>query len=114
MEVISPEGYQPPNSAPNPNTNPNRFPPRNWLAESILVTIFCCLPFGIVGIINAANVNSRWAVGDYEGAQRASEEAGKWTKIGFYVSIALFVAYILFYVLVFVGLFSFGLLSEFH
>ena len=44
--------------------------PKNWLVESILVTIFCCLPFGIVGIINAANVNSRYDTGDFAGATR--------------------------------------------
>lgn len=57
-------------------------PPKNWLVESILVTIFCCLPFGIVAIINAANVNSRIAAGDYAGAQEASLNAGKWVKYG--------------------------------
>lgn len=57
-------------------------PPKNWLVESILVTIFCCLPFGIVAIINAANVNSRLAAGDYAGAQEASLNAGKWVKYG--------------------------------
>ena len=57
-------------------------PPKNWLVESILITIFCCLPFGIVAIINAANVNSRLALGDYAGAQEASVNAGKWVKYG--------------------------------
>ena len=32
--------------------------PKTWLIESILATLFCCLPFGIVGIVNAARVNS--------------------------------------------------------
>ena len=68
-------------------------PPKNWLVESILVTIFCCLPFGIVGIINAANVNTKWTAGDFEGAERAASEAKKWTKIGFFVGIAVMVAY---------------------
>lgn len=71
-------------------------PPKNWLVESILVTIFCCLPFGIVGIVNAANVNSRLAVGDYAGAVQASQQAGKWTKIGFFVSLAGLLLYIVF------------------
>lgn len=70
-------------------------PPKNWLVESILVTIFCCLPFGIAGIVNAANVNSRMASGDYEGAQRAAREAAKWTKIGFFVGIGVVVLYII-------------------
>lgn len=69
--------------------------PKNWLVESILVTLFCCLPFGIVGIINAANVNSKFDAGDLAGADKASQEAGKWTKIGFFVGIAGIVIYLL-------------------
>ena len=76
-------------------------PPKNWLVESILVTIFCCLPFGIVGIVNAAQVNSRVAAGDFIGAARASREAGKWTKIGFFCGIAGIVLY-------FIAIFFFG------
>jgi hypothetical protein len=70
-------------------------PPKNWLAESILVTIFCCLPFGIVGIVNAAQVNSKFHAGDYVGAEQSSREAGKWTKIGFFVGLGLLLLYIL-------------------
>lgn len=56
--------------------------PRNWLVESILVTIFCCLPFGIAGIVFASQVNTKYDVGDYQGAQRASRDARRWTLIG--------------------------------
>jgi hypothetical protein len=73
----------------------NGNPPKNWLIESILVTIFCCLPLGIVGIINAANVNSRWSLGDYEGAERAAAEAKKWTKIGLITGLILMVGYVI-------------------
>ena len=71
-------------------------PPRTWLIESILVTIFCCLPFGIAGIINAAKVESRFNCGDLSGAKRSSEEAGKWTKIGFWIGIASIAIYFVF------------------
>ena len=64
-------------------------PPKNWLVESILVTIFCCLPFGIAGIVFASQVNSRVAAGDYNGALQASKDAAKWTKIGFWIGIVL-------------------------
>jgi len=36
----------------------NQKPPKSWLVESILVTLFCCLPFGIAGIVNASRVES--------------------------------------------------------
>lgn len=68
-------------------------PPKTWLVESILVTLFCCLPFGVVGIINAARVESRFYAGDIDGAIIASNEAKKWTKIGFWLGIAAVVIY---------------------
>ena len=88
---------------PNPQfggMNPAGPPPKNWLVESILVTIFCCLPFGIVGIINAASVNTKYQAGDYAGAQAASAAAGKWTKIGLFVGLGIGVLYA---VLMFLG-----------
>lgn len=75
-------------------------PPKSWLLESILVTLFCCLPFGIVGIINASKVESRYYAGDHMGAMRAASEAGKWTKIGFWVGIAGIVIYFVFFVMI--------------
>ena len=67
--------------------------PKTWLVESILVTLFCCLPFGIVGIVNAAKVNSLYASGNIEAAQQASATAAKWTKIGFIVGIVVIIVY---------------------
>ena len=63
-------------------------PPRTWLVESILVTVFCCLPFGIAGIVNAARVESRFNAGDIQGARRASSEARKWTIVSFAIGIS--------------------------
>ena len=74
--------------------------PKNWLVESILVTIFCCLPFGIVGIVYAASVNGKFDSGDYAGAVLASQNAGKWTKIGFFIGLALNIISIIFFFVV--------------
>lgn len=49
--------------------------PKTYMAESILVTLFCCLPFGVVGIINASKVSSLYAAGNVELAQAASLDA---------------------------------------
>lgn len=87
--------------APYGGMNPGGPPPKNWLVESILVTIFCCLPFGIVGIIKAAGVNSKHASGDYAGALADSASAGKWTKIGFFVGLGIGVLYL---VMMFLGI----------
>lgn len=70
--------------------------PKTWMAESILVTIFCCLPFGIAGIVFAAKVSSLYAAGQYEEAVEASNNAAKWTKIGFFVGLAVIVIYMIF------------------
>lgn len=67
--------------------------PKNWLVESILVTLFCCLPLGIVGIINAAKVNSAFDSGDINGAMKASADAKKWTKLGFIIGLVVIVIY---------------------
>lgn len=86
------EQYSVPQSNQGPGqsnyVNPGR-PPKTWLVESILVTLFCCLPFGIAGIVNAAKVESRFAIGDSAGAIRASEEAAKWTRISFWIGIVI-------------------------
>jgi hypothetical protein len=69
----------------------------NWLVEAILVTLLCCLPFGVVGIIFAAQVNTKQQAGDMEGAEKSRREAAKWTKLGFWIGIAQWVLIILFY-----------------
>jgi len=63
--------------------------PKNWLVESILVTLFCCLPLGIVGIINAAKVNSAFDGGDIAGSMKASADAKKWTRLAFIIGLVL-------------------------
>ncbi|HLT53812.1 MAG TPA: CD225/dispanin family protein [Flavobacteriaceae bacterium] len=86
------------------NQTNSQKPPKTWLVESILVTLFCCLPFGIAGIVNAAKVESRFNAGDVEGSLQASKEAGKWTKIGFWIGAAGIILYII--MIVFFGVAS--------
>jgi hypothetical protein len=65
--------------------------PKNWLVESILVTIFCCLPLGIVGIVFSSQVNSKYDAGDIQGALKSSKDAGTWTKVGFFIGLGILV-----------------------
>ena len=60
----------------------------NYLVQSILVTLCCCLPLGIVGIIFAAQVNSKLAVGDVAGATEASSKARLFCWLGFGLGLA--------------------------
>jgi hypothetical protein len=50
-------------------------PPPNYLVWSILSTLFCCLPLGVVSIVFAAQVNGKYASGDFAGAQDSSNKA---------------------------------------
>ncbi len=64
-------------------------PPPNYLVFAILVTIFCCQILGIVSIVFAAQVNSKWNAGDYDGAISASKNAKMWAWIGLASGIAV-------------------------
>ena len=80
----------------------------NWLVEAILVTVLCgCgMPFGIVGIVYAAQVNTKQQAGDSEGAEKARREAAKWTKIGFWVGLGCMMLYILFWLVLGISFFG--------
>ncbi|MFD9894130.1 CD225/dispanin family protein [Amycolatopsis sp. NPDC058986] len=64
-------------------------PPSNNLVWAILTTIFCCLPFGIVSIVQATKVNSLWAQGQTAAAQEAANAAKKWAIIAAVVGVVL-------------------------
>jgi hypothetical protein len=56
---------------------------QNYLVPSILVTLCCCVPAGIVAIVYAAQVNTKIYAGDIAGAQESSRLAKLWSWIGF-------------------------------
>lgn len=49
--------------------------PSNYLWASILSTIFCCFPLGIVGIVFSMKVSKAYYNGDYEKAEEYSNGA---------------------------------------
>jgi hypothetical protein len=61
----------------------------NYLVQAILVTLCCCLPGGIAAIVYAAQVNTKQAAGDINGALIASQNAKKWCWISFGVGIVV-------------------------
>jgi len=63
----------------------------NYLVQAILCTICCCLPFGIVAIVYAAQVNGKVAAGDMAGAEAASKNAKTWCWVAFGCGIAAWV-----------------------
>lgn len=69
--------------------------PPNYLVPSIVVTLLCCLPLGIMAILSSNKVNAKFQAGDIAGAHEASANAKKfitWGVIGGVVVIAINVA----------------------
>ncbi|NET65306.1 MAG: CD225/dispanin family protein [Moorea sp. SIO1G6] len=67
----------------------------NYLPQAILVTLFCCVPFGIVAIFYAAQVNTKFELADVEGAVTASDNAKKWCWISFISGAIILVLYVI-------------------
>lgn len=65
--------------------------PNNHLVLSILVTLFCCLPTGIVAIIYSCQVNSLYNAGKTTEAQNASKWALRWNIISLVGVAILFI-----------------------
>jgi uncharacterized protein YqhQ len=65
--------------------------PPNYLVWSILSTILCCLPLGVASIVFSTQVNSKWAMGDTNGAQEASEKAKKFAMWSAIAGVILYV-----------------------
>lgn len=87
-------------------------PPPNYLAWAIVTTILCCLPFGIVSIIYAAQVNSKWTAGDVSGAFQSSKNAKTWAWVSFAVGMmgmVIWIALVAFGILAGIGMDLFDL-----
>ncbi len=67
-----------------------------YLPHAILATLFCCLPFGIAAIVYAAKVGTMQAVGNFEEATRASDQARMWCWISFGCGLVGTVLYLIF------------------
>lgn len=63
------------------------------LAWSIVLTILCFTPLGIVAIVHSARVNSFNRKGDYAAAATASASAARWRNAAMLVSV---LGYVLF------------------
>lgn len=70
-------------------------PPQSNLVFGILTTLFCCLPFGIVSIVKASQVNGLWAQGRTAEARDAADSAKQWALISAGVSVVVTVGMVL-------------------
>lgn len=65
-------------------------PVRPYLIESILVTICCCSPFGIAGIVFAVLVNKKQQEGDRAGAEQMSNWALAMCALGIAAGLSIY------------------------
>lgn len=56
--------------------------PHNYIMESVLVLLCCCQLFGIIALVNGAQVSGHYQRGDYQKALESSEAAKKWCIMG--------------------------------
>ena len=64
----------------------------NHIVWAILATIFCFLPFGIVAIVYAVQVDRNVVAGDFAGALRASSRAKTWCWAAFALGVCEYIA----------------------
>ena len=67
--------------------------PNNYLVWSILATLFCCLPLGIVAIVKSSQVNGLWAQGRYAEAQASADSAKKWVIWSVIIGVVVGIIY---------------------
>lgn len=72
--------------------------PDNYLVWAILTTLFCCLPFGIAAIVFASKVDGLYTAGQYAEAQRASDNAKKWSIAAGVSGLVIILLYVIFVV----------------
>lgn len=73
----------------------NKYCPDSNLVWAILCTILCCLPLGIVAIVKATSVEKLWNQGRHHEAQRAAEDAKKYSIWGAVIAAVGMFLYVL-------------------
>ena len=84
--------WTPPPASGAPATVPNYLIPA-------IISLFCCLPLGIVGVIFAAQVNGKVAAGDIQGAMESSRKAKLFSYIGLGLGLAWWIFCIVMWIL---------------
>ena len=92
QQQVSYSAPPPPSRFDTPGQVPAQNIP-NYLWQSIVVTLCCCLPLGIVAIIFAAQVNDKLRSGDIQGAMQASKQAKMFCLIALGLGLLVMLIY---------------------
>ena len=88
-----PQTGGPPPSYPQPQGRGAPVKVPNYLVHSILCTLCCCLPFGIVAIVYASKVDGLANMGNTAAALEASGKAKLWCWIGLGMGLCWSIGY---------------------
>ena len=100
LSHLLPPSQQPPSYQQQPSYGPQQpygaQPPMpdTYMVWAVLVTVFCCLPFGIVSIVKASQVSSLYYQGNYAEARAASRAARNWAIASAVSSGAIVLVYV--------------------
>ncbi len=100
LSHLLPPSQQPPSYQPQPSYGPQQpygvQPPMpdTYMVWAVLVTVFCCLPFGIVSIVKASQVSTLYYQGNYAEARAASRAARNWAIASAVSSGAIVLVYV--------------------
>ncbi|MBL7500717.1 CD225/dispanin family protein [Frankia sp. CNm7] len=83
-------GGPPPGGAPIPN----------YLWQSIVTTVLCCLPAGIVALVYSTRVQPKQQMGDIQGALEASKKAKTWCIVSVSAAGAILLLYVVIWVII--------------
>ena len=70
----------------------------NYLVPAIL-SLFCCMPLGVVAVIFAAQVNGKVAAGDIAGATDSAKKAKMFSFIAIGIGVVIILIYVIMMIL---------------
>lgn len=100
------DSYQNGNYQNTPPYQQNQGDTVNWvpyLVLSIISTLCCCIPFGIVAIVFSAKINSAVTAGNIEEAKKAAKTAKIWIIVAVVSGVIATIAYLIFTSLISAG-----------
>lgn len=68
--------------------------PPTYMVWAVISTICCCLPLGVVAIVFAAQVSTKYYARDFAGARKASERAELWIIIAIVLGVVSNILYV--------------------